>query len=210
MHGSDPILLSQNEWASLGEKAARGAGYDWGHAEEFGWALAELAGMGIDGSTVFCELLALFETDAITVPKRLSDLKPSANKAPLCPVVTGAALCDLGDLALESAALELGDVCYPIFLLPFLDRMSAQMGKRVLAFERDRQLTPQNPDLQTGTIRLGTTQMATAKDRNVAFQRIGIQAQAFEQLKSLGMRTTVPATEQSRAAGAGAGLTDND
>jgi len=64
--------------------------------------------------------------------------------------------------------------------------------------------------LQTGTIRLGTTQMATAKDRNVAFQRIGIQSQAFEQLKSLGMRTTVPATEQSRAAGAGAGLTDND
>jgi len=52
--------------------------------------------------------------------------------------------------------------------------------------------------------------MATAKDRNVAFQRIGIQSQAFEQLKSLGMRTTVPATEQSRAAGAGAGLTDND
>lgn len=210
MHGSDLILLSQNEWASLGEKAARGAGYDWGHAEEFGWALAELAGMGIDGSAVLCQLLTLFETDAITVPKRLSDLNPSANRAPLCPVVTGAALCDLGDMALENGPLALGDVCYPIFLLPFLDQMSARVGRHVGAFENDRQLTTQNPDLQTGIIRIWITDMAIHKDRSVAFQRIGIQAQAFEQLKSLGMRTTVPATEQSRAAGAGAGLTDND
>ena len=210
MRGSDPILLSQNEWASLGEKAARGAGYDWGHAEEFGWALAELAAMGVDASSALCDLLAAYEQGTITVPRQIADLGDNADRDPLCPVCAGAALCDLAQTAVHDGHRALGVVHAPVFLLPFAARLSRQLGAAVRVYHGALPVTVDAPMMAQGTLRLELTNCEPFDGVTPPWTRIPIDPMAFDQLKAYGLRTTVPATEQSRTAGAGAGLNDND
>lgn len=209
MPGSDRVYPSQNEWASLGEKAARGAGYDWGYAEEFGWALAALAAQGVDASQATCRLLSAYETGQVIVPSHLADLAPELGRVALCPVTTGAALCDLGEHAMPNGSLALGMVQSPVLLLPFAMRMSRKLGRKVQLYHEN---TPLEGDI-AAIVQADVCLMFgddVSVDTGRPYPRIAIDITAFDQLKTFGMRTTVPATEQSRASGAGAGLTDND
>lgn len=210
MSVSDHVFPSQNEWASLGEKAARGAGYDWGYAEEFGWALAELAAQGIDASQDLCHVLSAYETGQAVVPRCLADLAPDLGRGALCPVSTGAALCDFGEQAIPDGRLALGLVQSPVFLLPFTIRLSQVLGRNVQLCVGDRPVGGDIIGMAQADVSLTLGDGDALQRSGGPNARIAIDADAFDQLKSYGMRTTVPATEQSRASGAGAGLTDND
>lgn len=226
--GAGGVALSQNEIESLCTKAARGAGYSWGLAEEAGFATGWLAACGLDATGL---LLALLTSgpgqDA--APRPTPGHWQSTGQRVLCPITLGAALTDCALLADGpfSQDTQLDPVAAPLLLVPFLTRAAQLRGRPLMV------------DWQTGvwqTGRLHITQCG-AFDRIAAASWIGkpnlamtiraapqskptalhferseilaIPIAVLDGLNMLALRTTVPATETSRR-GAGSATPDTD
>ncbi|MBF9026047.1 DUF3726 domain-containing protein [Rhodobacterales bacterium HKCCD6035] len=220
------MQLSAGEWASLGMKAARGGGYSWGLAEEFGASLAVLAQWGINGAG---PALALCAAQAVLGLPQMAEINGGVwgqSAAPLCPVATGALICDLGHSPqglFGPHPLTLVAVAEPLMLLPFLDGLAAREGRAVQIS------TPKAALVFGGLFPLDAneiTQFADhARDATLTLcakpSRYGasvprapylqtITPETYADLDRFALETTVPATAQSRETGAGAGLSDND
>jgi hypothetical protein len=209
------MSLSLHEAESLAKTAARGAGLSWGMAEEAAKATRWLAVRGVDACDPLVALLFRHDEEghAQTGPQALGPDWQGA-EGWLCPVACSAVLSDLGDEV--RFPLTLRRVALPVFLLPFAAQLAKDLGRPlVLSWDGGDALTDGNaftlhvpPPMSDVTLRLGDPAQAPAacprQTRTDTDQMI---------LVSLGIyaaRTRAPATEQSRLAGAGAGLTDND
>ena len=187
---------------SLGEvqvltvKAARGAGYSWGLAEEAGYALRWLAARGMPGPAALAGLLG--------------GACAAEGPCPRCPLAQGAAMADLGELPSERFALR-----YPLLLVPFAARLAQPVTLR---------WDGAAVSVSQGEVMVkGETVLAPAADCTFApgsgiggtpaqrVSRVPDSARAeLDILTRLAARIYAPATEASRLAGAGAGTTDND
>ncbi|WP_341863611.1 DUF3726 domain-containing protein [Gymnodinialimonas sp. 57CJ19] len=217
--------LSCNEAASLCMKAARGAGMSWGLAEEAGFSAAWLVSHGLDGPSFLRAHLERADG------KDWSDLCPAivpgkwenAKGQAVCPIILGATLSDYAELPegpVVGAKIMLGLVSAPILLLPFLSELGRAYG---LTFTLSA---------QTGAVDINadpTSLHAAAHLLDVAQLELTMGVKADEPcdredpstpnakttaatiaaLNTFAMRTTVPATDASRA-GAGSTLSDND
>jgi len=197
---------SLGETAALALKAARGAGLSWGLAEEAAGAVFWLHQRGLPGISALCGYLDICGHD-----------RPGGEA--LCPLETGTALSD-GTHACPTQAderLDLGLVKAPLLLLPFVATIPP--GTAWLVAEgfgdtaRDHWHSEWHSEWLRGSapcqLRLGA---AAQIDPGRASQtRLPDQfACCVERLTSYAHHTYAPATSQSRLAGAGAGLTDND
>ena len=225
LQGDQPVPLSCNEAASLCMKAARGAGMSWGMAEEAGFAAAWLVSRGIDGpSHLRVHLDRTDGKDWKTLCPRVTEntWRNAANNA-VCPLILGATLCDYADLPQGLApdrVIQLGPVSMPILLTPFLAKLAwTNALEMTLVWANGtvcitdgaawlgtatRSLTAQYLDL--------TLSVKSAKREKPAApttQKPCTTAATIAALNALAMRTTVPASEASRAS-AGSPLTDND
>jgi hypothetical protein len=205
------IDASLNEVESLAAKAARGAGLSWGLAEEAGRCARWLAACDLPWATSLVALLnehgALGTSDA-SKDQRLS------------PLLTGSYLADLGAL---SKAIELENLARPLWLLPFTARMAAVGGADVtVAWEAvSVAVRAQGGDIDGDDRALSAAfaervlvqplKPAVAPRRACPhLSRSAIRPADWQALETLGAKTYVPASAQSRAKGAGAGLIDND
>ncbi len=216
--------LSRNETESLCAKAARGAGYSWGLAEEAGFAAGWLAAQGIDGTGAFLALL----TEKLTNPAENAAPRPtpghwqSAAQRPLCPITLGAALTDCALLADGpfSRDTRLDPVMAPLLLVPFLARAAQMCDRQVLVDGQDGQLLITSNGAFDGraavsflgrgplALTLRSTQSPEAPQGGPARLPL-VSLAVLEGLNALALRTTVPATDASRR-GAGSSTTDND
>ncbi|WP_187429294.1 hypothetical protein ROLI_040140 [Roseobacter fucihabitans] len=217
--------LSCSEVAALCMKAARGAGMSWGMAEEAGFAAAWLVSHDVDGPS---HLRAHLER---VDGRSWSDLCPSitpgiwqntAGQA-ACPIILGATMCDYANLPegpTAGAIVKLGKVSAPILLVPFLasiaqdDHLAITLSwdggafclEQCEANIRTAEKALCAPDLELTL----TAKAATPSHAPVALTRkANISAETIIALNTLAMRTTVPASDASRA-GAGSALSDND
>jgi hypothetical protein len=216
--------LSQNEIAQLCLKAARGAGMSWGLAEEAGYAAAWMAGRGLDGPGA---LLAQLR-DAMGRPWReiCPVVAPGAFRAEdgggLCPIALGSALCDhagLPETDTEKTALRVGPVNHPVLLLAFLaDLARARGGSVRLVWPRGTVVLTADGRIFGDAARLAReTRLnaelsvdGTAPDEPAASREpLHVTAETVSGLNTFALRTTVPASEASRA-GAGSTAGDND
>jgi hypothetical protein len=218
------VTLSRNETESLCMKAARGAGFSWGLAEEAGFAAGWLAAQGIDGTA---PLLALL-TEKLAQPAESGRPRPTPahwrcmGDGPLCPITTGAALVDSALLIDGPFTCEtrLDPVGTPLLLLPFLARAAQICGKSLMidgqngdvlitgngVFDRSAAASWIGQGSMTMTIRTGPG----AQSLQVEQARLpAISLAILNGLDALALRTTVPATDASRR-GAGSATTDND
>lgn len=221
---SDTLTLTASEWAGLGEKAARGAGYSWGLAEEAGFVLAGLAGMGINGSIAALSVLARKSAGELGAPVPAHGAWRAGGAAPLCPILTGAALRDLGLSemgAFGAPRLELPEVAAPILLLPTIDALARSAGLVLVMQAADvtwrcGAASPGDPDAamrRLGTsapVRLARQLGEDAAPAGLARPSAPITRVAYDALQAFALHTTVPPSSHSRETGAGAGLTDND
>lgn len=217
-------VLSQNEIQALCLKASRGAGMPWGLAEEAGFAAAWLAARGLDGpGTLLAQLQnATGKSWAEICPVvDTGDFLPSEN-GEMCPIALGAALCDFAQLpaaTMDTNAIAVGPVNYPLLLLPFLAEM-AKLRHHAIEFRWDMHAVVVSEDGRVGGDIATLANMpkltgALSKDRTDADmpkpegQGYPVTKSTLGALNDFAMCTTVPATEASRA-DAGAGETDND
>ncbi|SIS89404.1 Protein of unknown function [Roseivivax lentus] len=216
--------LSQNEIAQLCLKAARGAGMSWGLAEKAGFAAAWMAGRGLDGPGA---LLAQLR-DAMGRPwhEICPVVAPGAFRAEggggLCPIALGAALCDharLPETAMDETALRVGPVDHPVLLLAFLSDFARTRGAAVrLVWPRGTVLLTADGAICGDAEALAretrldaelSVAAAAPEETPLTCAPLYVPAETLSGLDAFALRTTVPASEASRA-GAGAAAGDND
>lgn len=179
--------LSLGELQSLCVKATRGAGRAVGVAEDAGRAVRWLCARGMDGAGALAVLLAA--TDGFAAADLTPDLPDfTAKRGGLCPLLLGGYLSDCGVVPGHA----IGPVHAPELLQPYL----APLG---VGLEIDGAIDGAH-------VRF----VAATAPRAATRTRADIDAQTEGILLAFAARTYAPATEASRATGAGAGTTDND
>lgn len=206
--------FSINEIEQLCLKAARGAGLDWGLAEEAGQAAAWLVSQGIDGPEILLQRLTLGALAGPVLPWR-------AQRLLQCPISLGASLCDhaaLPQTDLESQEIDLGPVAQPLLLAPFFSRMAALKrcaialrgaGLQILLTTDARLVASAEPLRLTSQTNLWISKLAAPPPTTAGSVACRPSGQTMAALNSFALRTTVPASEASRA-GAGASEAELD
>ena len=217
------MIVSLNEIESLALKAARGAGMSWGLAEEAAAAAAWLAQQALP----WAETLASVLREAhMASPPRIEGhaIVPSLGRGPICPIRAGALLSDLGP---QAGVMEVQHVLAPLWLAPFVARWAGpDRGVRlawrevsllvaatgVAGADKAQQAALAAAAAAADRVSITLEPIADAKTLPPRRERSGylVPDDAWRALQALEHRTYVPASTQSRLAGAGAGLLDND
>lgn len=217
------MTFSLNEIEAMGTRAARGAGMDWGIAEEAGKAARWLSAHGLPGPELLAELLT--QTDGMAYDKLApvsTDGTWRAHSGTLCPLISGAALSDRVEHILAGGGIVLGPVVFPLLLAPYAAWGARALGISIeLAWKGVTLTISSDADISvTGettavVARKAEGALCCRAEKATAAPRAhepgrAVEAEAWSRLNGFAQRTFAPATEASRLRGAGAGLTDND
>jgi Protein of unknown function (DUF3726) len=215
---------SLNEIEAQLRKAARGAGHSWGLAEEAGKAGRWLAMHGIDGLSAFA---ALFEQNDgrsyDEMAPRSSEGIWRAGDGRLCPLIAGAALADRAEDFANGSTVRLATISWPILLAPFAATVASVTGAPIALEWPGVLFTFEDAGIR---VEAASDVSTTASAPHASCRRLASAAQGrilrpeivgaivapdvWRRLDSFVQRTYVPASEQSRLKGAGAGLLDTD
>lgn len=215
------VVLSLSETEALCSRAARGAGFDWGHAEEAGHAAAWLARKGLAGCA---PMLRCLQMQPLHAPK----LQPGrwAGGGVLCPLLSGTALADHANLpeGLRRDALALENTALPVLLLPFVALAARLRGCAVALSAADVMLRIRpdggldDAEAVQALARLDAARIVLRPDPD-AVVPAGTETPLpalpatpmalWQALDNLALRATVPSSKSSLA-GAGGSGSDND
>ncbi len=193
-------MLSFYETGVLARRATRGAGYDWGLAEEATFAAGWLCDHGVDGADVLSRYLR--RVDGQAVASRMVRAWPSGDvwegdafgNPPLCPLCLGAALSDFG-LPSGVEKVVISKVYAPVLLLPFIASLPTEDGK---AWTIEGDITDDINPTRVVIIRADAKGLSATDAKTPRYPQ---KEDAF--LLELAQRTYVPESEASRAKGAG-------
>ena len=216
------MTFSLNEIEAMGKRAARGAGLPWGLAEEAGKAARWLTARGLPGPEELAEILT--RNDG----KGYDELAPVSTEGVwhtpsgrLCPLVSGAALCDRAAEVAAGHEFELGPTAQPLLLAPYI-AAAANLADTVIELSWTgvtMVFTPRGVSIKGDRAALTARGADSVQCRRIEsdldVSPVGapgrdIDAETWSRLNAFALRIFAPATEASRIAGAGAGLTDND
>ena len=186
--GYDGVRMSLAELQALLLKAGRGAGLPLGHAED----LSALAGLLASDPQLLAMAVA-----ALDGPHHPAHVEGTEDHV----VLDRARVLMAGPVAIDALLAGADRVImhrmdWPLLLWPMLARAQEVYGVRFR--------------LLSGAKGSVTIEMAERQMLDPFGPVQPVPAQVFEALTGWAARTYVPASESSRVAGAGAGLTDND
>ncbi len=193
------IDLSLNEAETLAAKAARGAGFSWGLADEIGRAARILAAQGESWGEALLALLSAAQAFEAPAAERVASWRRAERDAPgarpLCPVRTAAFLLDVA-AEFRPAPLRISDVGLPVWLSAILAESFRTMDCRVggAAGGKRRDDPPHR------------NRRAPARAQTAPPSR----RKCLATLNAHAARTYVPESERSRKRGAGGGSVDDD
>jgi hypothetical protein len=214
---------SLSEIEALCRKASRGAGYSWGLAEDTGKAVRWLTAYGLPGSEVLAELLQKVAGDLKSFIPELNGDGCNNQKNALCPLYCGAIVNDLGHWVAQDRTLTFHSMLYPLLVLPQAARIAEAFKMPVTLSFADIDIVCTSHDIsfygepfwevKSGDSVCQRASIDAAVKANKLFPSPlsrPVSAEAIKILESYAHKTYAPATEASRLAGAGAGLSDND
>jgi hypothetical protein len=218
------MTLSLNEVQGLAQKAARGAGMDWGLAEEAGRATRWLAAHGLPGPALLAGLLKRNDGAVYADICPLPDAEGlwMAKGGTLCPITAGAAFCDRAAHWADGQQVGLGPVAFPLLALAHMAWAADATGTALTLTWPGVTLTRKHgqthvmaatpADLTAPQVPTMTLAPASAAPGQpvTPVSRASIDPDTRATLDGFAFRTFAPETEERRRAGAGAGLTDND
>lgn len=185
------MSFSLGEISALIFKAGRGAGLQWGEAEELASAVRWLSARGLPGPEAALTLLT-------------TNHGASALSA-------GIMLSDVG----LAGDVELSDVRSPLLVVPFVARvLTPEQGcdfdvNGFLSHVRSYGVECGNPMDSFGDLKVSMSAPRVVEAVRCA-RVAAISTTDFERLNALAARTYAPISDHSRLAGAGAGLADLD
>jgi hypothetical protein len=208
------MSYSLNEVEAMSKRAARGAGLDWGLAEEAAKATRWLCAQGLDGCRVLARVLDACQDDMtnLQAPQSLSgDWR--GQQGALCPVRTGGSLSDCA-VQVGLAGVEIRNLLNPLFIMPFVASVARLTNTCLLVTWDGTAITT---DGTTVTCRFSSETAAYVEqaDHLVIARAAPLTGTAkppcratpssavWAKLNSLAALTYAPATETSRRLGAG-------
>lgn len=210
---------SLSEIEGLTRKAARGAGFCWGLADEAGKAARWLASYGLPGPEALADFLQAFDgtPHADMRPHDVDAHRWQAHCGTICPISAGTALCDLAQCDAPIRDIRIECCAQPLLLLPFVNAAAEDGGRSLCltwqggVFSFADHVCGQVAAPLAARVDVHVTQSATqAPVLPPPKMRYELDATCAERLAAMAARTYAPDTEQSRISGAGAGLSDND
>ena len=148
-------MRTSSEIETISKRATKAAGFPWGIAEEVGKnikSLELLSISGIENLSLYLEQVKGKETFG---PKEISienNIKPNS----FCPFYTGSALLDSASKVEEIKNLTLHSINFPILLIPFINRLSDRIGKKIkLQIDDHNFLLNLNKFIATNTNHMG-------------------------------------------------------
>ena len=120
------MTFALNEIEAMAKGAARGAGFDWGIAEETGKSVRWLAARGLPGPELLIKTLK--RSESITYSVAAPNITREPWMAPggwLCPSFAGAAIVDCAQSIAAGHKIQLGNIYFPLLLVPY----AAMCGK---------------------------------------------------------------------------------
>lgn len=216
------IFISRGEVEALCMKAARGAGMEWGLAEEAGFSVGWLWAHGVDGTQVLLDHLLTLQTLS-GQNRSLMIMKGSwqgQEEAKLCPIFLGAALSDylgLPEGLVMSGRLMVGPVSQPLLLLPFLASIAKRLNRSVHLAGQGAYVTTTPSG---GMVYFAIEQISEQNMFEIslidsefydifAVKKMAVKNTILSRLNDFALKTTVAVSDQSRA-DAGAGIEEND
>ena len=214
---------SLTELQAMSLKAARGSGMSWGMAEEASRATRRLASLHLPGPELLVALLTRNDNvphGAVCPMETSGDW--TARGGALCPISAGAAFSDQEIRFQDGGTVQLKSVSCPLLLLPFVETVARKTGIAMECRWGATALTVWGDGvvIDGDTPWLMTSTPVDVEIRRAADDPIGTHCEPSSRaelpdetataLTRFAHRTYAPATEESRLAGAGAGLSDND
>lgn len=214
--------VSFNEIETLSKRAASGAGYSWGLADEAGKATRWLMAYGFPGVEILLEILREKQiSSGVGATPVFADGIWQSQSGSLCPLVAGAILCDRAAQITEDNGIRFSSVHQPLALAPYAT-IAARISNAVFELSWDNtimMITAHDAAFTTGNAALEYHAIADVRCRRVGhvianpIKRVTdctVDGTAWPGLNEFAHRMFAPASEASRLAGAGAGITDND
>jgi hypothetical protein len=217
------MTYSLNEIEAQTLKAARGVGLPWGMAEEAGKAARWLAAYRQPALDALAGLLELIDRRSYgdLAPVR-QDQRWVGREGLVCAVTAGITLCDRAEAIAAGERFQTGRIAYPVLSLPFVAAAQRATGVPMgikwpgVAIRIDSAGLYVEPGAD---VRAMAAEQYVCEARSVEPLGAVIEPETdgtdidpalWARLAAFAQRTYVPASEQSRELGAGAGLDDND
>ncbi|MEM9357390.1 MAG: DUF3726 domain-containing protein [Pseudomonadota bacterium] len=197
-------------------KAARGAGHSIGVAEDLARAGIWLCRLGCDGVSLVLDCLAA----AVQRDEQL-EVNGTSIDLPLAHPMHSALTCI--DLAIAEPGSDVrlpSGVLVPGILIGIAGHAAAQhsrifvvsvgAGDPIYVCNRGASALPLDLPSQTELVVVSDDDDGSVPTFKLSDERPDVPGRLWAKVEALAAQTYVPASEQSRTSGAGAGLTDND
>jgi len=217
------MSFSLNEIEGMAKRAARGAGLDWGIAEEAGKAMRWLAANDLPGPALLADVLTR------NVGIHRDDLAPvssektwTAGGGRLCPLFAGTALADRATEIASGRVLELGTTTAPLLIAPFVavgvkaSGMAAELSwpgvTLLITSKAELFVDTEGEAISAETaVWVRCRKVETVPNGKPIHQstRCSVRSDVWDRLNEFAQCTYAPATAESRALGAGSDRIDD-
>ena len=203
-------MKSLSEIDTVSKRATRGAGFDWGIAEEVGKNIRMLEMLGIAG------IKNLNHYYKIKVKKNfekinLIDKENKSNKLEYCPIIAGVSFLDQVRSLESLSEIKFENIAFPILFLPFVSRASEIVGRKILLKVDNRTfLLNYNTSIYSNSLNEGVTTIGNKVVVKFLENQDSFEENESKELYTLSEKTFVEENESLKQSAAGAGLTDND
>ena len=203
-------MKTLSEIDTTSKRAARGAGFSWGIAEEIGKNMRLLELFGLSGVKNLNKFLKNYKEKQFHKITLISEIN-SPNKHPFCPIILGTNFIDQVNLLDKKNNIEISNVAFPILFLPFVSRASEIIGKRIfLKIEEKEFLLNLNQSIYSNYLKNEILELCSTININFIENNNSFNENEWKELYKLSEDTFVEETESLKIGAAGAGLTDND
>ena len=203
-------MKTLSEIDTTSKRAARGAGFSWGIAEEVGKNMRLLELFGLPGIKNLNQFLKDYKEKKFQKVTLISDTN-NANKYPFCPIILGVNFIDQVNLLDKKINIQISNVAFPLLFLPFVSRASEMIGKRIfLKIEEKEFLLNLNQSIYSNYLKNEILEVCNTINISFIENNNSFNENEWKELYKLSEDTFVEETESLKISGAGAGLTDND
>ena len=204
-------MRTSSEIETISKRATRAAGFPWGIAEEIGKNIKTLELLSVTGIENLNLYLRSVKGKQAHGPNEIC-ADNNLDSAAYCPFYTGSALLDSANKVEEISNLTFHSVNFPILLIPFLNRLSEKIGKKILLRIDDVNFllnlnkfistSKHSEDIVIENARM--VRIEILENENSFSEKI------WDELYDLSSETFVEETDRLKENAAGAGLADND
>ena len=203
-------MKTLSEIDTTSKRAARGAGFSWGIAEEVGKNMRLLELYGLPGIKNLNKFLKDYKEKQFQKITLISETN-YASKNPFCPITLGTNFIDQVNLLDKKLNIQISNLAFPILFIPFVSRASEIVGKKIFLKVDDKEfLFNLNQSIYSNYLK--NEILENCNNINISFleNNNSFNEDEWKELYKLSEDTFVEETESLKIGAAGAGLTDND